>query len=168
MGFFKRFFTQPNKKYRNFQIIFTILTLNFAIPSLSYAFAPHIAIDQFAQLNANLGGTQYNAEFEMNSRFWYFLGTANVMTLAFMCFLLQYNLRRFFPVLIPLTFMKAMAATLWLSGFIRAPEYPGCMAAAILDYVTSAAFVYFSVTALRQIADQPDDVLVPMPRGAAK
>jgi len=161
----KRFFTQPSKKYRNFQIIFTILTLNFFIPSLSYIFSPQTAIDQFVQLNAKLGGSQYDPGFEMNSRFWYFLGAANVMTLALMCFLLQFNLRRFYAVLVPLTFMKALAATLWLAGYIHSPEYPGCLSAAILDYVTSAAFVYFAVSAHRDIASKADDVLVPKPCG---
>jgi hypothetical protein len=167
MGIIGRFLAQRSKKYRNFQIAFTILTLNFAIPSLSYALAPQVAVDQFVQINVKLGGT-YDPAFEMQSRLWYFLGTANVMTLALMCFLLQYNLRRFYPVLIPLTFMKAMAATLWLIGYLRAPQHPGCLAAAILDYVTSAAFVYFAVTAHRDIKDVPDGELVPGPCGGAK
>lgn len=137
----------PNE-YRQFQVVFTILTLNFAIPTLSYIFAPQVAHDQFVLLNAMLGGAQYTFP-EYGSAFWRYLGAANVATLAFMCALLQWDLRRFFPVLVPLTFMKALAATLWLAGFLQNPEWPAFLAAALLDYVTSAAFVFFATRAHR-------------------
>ena len=139
-----------NPDYRNFQVVFTILTLNFAIPTLVYIFAPQLAHQQFVELNAMLGGQPYDFP-EYASSFWPYLGAANVATLAFMCGLLQWDLRRYFPVLVPLTFMKSLAATLWLSGFIQHPEWPGFLAAAVLDYVTSAAFVFFAVRAHRSL-----------------
>jgi hypothetical protein len=151
------FWNQPNKPYRNFQIVFTILTLNFAIPTLSYIFAPLIAHEQFVELNTILGGELYVFP-EFDSLFWRYLGAANVATLALMCFLLQWDLRKYFPVLVPLTFMKSLAATLWLSGYVQHPEWPGFLAAALLDYVSSAAFVFFATRAYRALEHHPDVV----------
>jgi hypothetical protein len=159
-----RFFRQPAGHYRNFQIVFLILTLNFAIPTLSYVFAPEVAVSQFLAINEALGGAAYPwAGAEVDSRLWRYLGAANVATLALMCLLLQINLRRFYAVLVPLTFMKALAATLWLAGFIAHPGYRVFLAAAILDYVTSAAFVIFAGRARRQIEGMDDAQLVPVP-----
>ena len=109
-----------------------------------------------------LGGEPYTFA-EAGSRFWRYLGAANVATLAFMCFLLQWDLRRNFPILVPLAFMKLLAATLWLAGFIHTPQVPAFLAAALLDYVSSAAMVYFAVRAHRDIRDFPDTDLIPRP-----
>ena len=169
MKFLVRFFRQPTKKYRNFQLVFTILTLNFAIPTLAYIFAPHLAVEQFLAINDALGGAAYEyAEAELTSRLWRYLGAANVATLALMCLLLQLNLRRYFAVLLPLTFMKSLAATLWLAGFVAHPEYPVFLAAALLDYGSSAAFVYFATGAKRAIGDTDEEKLVPRPLGKGR
>ena len=157
-----RFLNQPSAKYRDFQVVYAILTLNFALPSIGYIFFPEATHEQFVALNAMLGGAPYTFA-EAQSSFWRFLGAANVATLAFMCAMLQWNLRRNFVVLVPLTFMKTLAATLWLAGFIDAPHYPAFLAAAVLDYVTSAMFVFFAIRARRDIDDLPDDDLVPRP-----
>ena len=157
-----KFLNQPSAKYRNFQIMFTILTLNFAIPTLSYIFAPEVAHAQFTELNLMLGGEPYTF-LEAQSRFWRYLGAANVATLAFMCGLLQWDLRKNYPVLVPLTFMKSLAATLWLAGFIAAPEYPAFLAAALLDYGSSFAFVFFASRAYHDIRELSDGELRPPP-----
>lgn len=157
-----RFWRQPSAKYRNFQLVFTVLTLNFALPTLTYVFAPEIAQEQFATLNELLGGAAYTFP-EAQSRFWRYLGAANVATLAFMCAALQYNLRNNFPILVPLAFMKATAATLWLAGFIATPEFPAFLAASLLDYVTTGAFLFFAIGARRDIDDLPDAELHPPP-----
>lgn len=162
MNWLRRFWTQPCRRYRNFQLMFLLLFLNFAIPTMSYAFTPAQAMAQFGQLNVVLGGVAYHVP-EAQSYFWRFLGTANVAALAFMCFLLQFDLRRYRPVLVALTFLKATAATLWLAGYLQAPQYPAFLAAAVLDYVTSAAFVYFATRAHRAIRTVPDAALVPRP-----
>ncbi len=151
MSWLGKFWGQEARAYRNFQLVFTILTLNFAIPTLSYIFAPEVAVGQFIQLNEMLGGSPYTVD-EAASHLWRYLGAANVATLAFMCALLQVNVNRFYAVLVPLTFMKALAATLWLAGFVAQPEYPAFLAAAILDYVTSGAFVFFATRAHREIS----------------
>lgn len=162
MKLFKRFLTQPASRYRIFQIVFTILTLNFAIPSISYILTPDAAIGQFASLNELLGGEVYTAP-ENDGFFWRYLGIANVMTLALMCFLLQIDLRRFFPVLLPLAFMKGSAATFWLAGFFAHTENPAFLAAAFLDYGTTAAFLFFAVRARREISRFDDRDLLPPP-----
>jgi hypothetical protein len=163
-----RFFKQPSAAYRNFQIVFSILTLNFVVPALSYTFAPEAAVDSFVRLNEWLGGAAFTFP-EAGSRLWRYLGAANVMTLGLMCFLLQLNVRRFFPVLLPLTFMKTYAALAWLGGFFADTGARVFLAAAILDLVTSVCFVFFAARARRDIANRADDVLVPRPRfGAAK
>src|SRR5687767_491616 len=106
------FWRQPCRAYRNFQIAFTILTLNFAIPAVSYALTPDTAMKQWVEINDVLGGAPYLFP-EAESRVWRYLGAANVMTLGLMCFLLQWNLRRYRPVLLPLAFLKGYNATLF-------------------------------------------------------
>lgn len=167
MKLLKRFWNQPSARYRNFQIVFTILTLNFAVPTISYVFAPETAQEQFARLNELLGGSAYTFP-EAQSRFWRYLGAANVATLALMCGLLQWNLRRNFPTLTPLIFMKSLAATLWLAGYLASPEYPAFLAAAALDFVTSALFAWFALRAHRDVEDLNDEALIPPPSPIAR
>lgn len=156
------FWRQPCRRYRNFQIVFTILTLNFTLPALSYTFTPEVAMEQFLQINALLGGASYEFP-EASSRVWRYLAAANVMTLGMSCLLLQIDLRRLFPVLIPLTFMKGYAAACWLVGWVLAPGYRFFLAAAVLDFVTCAAFVWFATRAKREIDRRADAPLVPRP-----
>lgn len=162
MGWLSSFWRQPSRRYRNHEIAFLILTLNFVLPAISYTFFPKTAIDQFLQVNSILGGAAYSFP-EEQSRVWRYLGAANVMTLGFMCFLLLFDLKRFFMVIVPLTFMKAYAATCWLVGWLFDTGAMFFLAAAVLDYVTSAAFVYFGVGASRDIRGRPDSDLVPAP-----
>jgi hypothetical protein len=156
------FWAQPCRRYRNFQIVFTVLTLNFVIPATIYTAAPEVALGQFLELNALLGGSAYNYP-EAGSRVWRYLAAANVMTLGLSCLLLQLDLRRLYAVLYPLTFMKFYAAACWLVGWIHAPGYRFFLAAAILDFVTCAAFVGFATGAKREIDAHPDRPLVPRP-----
>lgn len=162
-----RFWQQPCRRYRNFQIVFTILTLNFVIPAFGYTFTPQSAMDQFLAINRLMGGLPYTFP-EAQSHVWRYLAAANVMTLGFMCLLLQLDLRRFYAVLVPLTFMKTYAAACWWVGWIQSPGYRFFLGAAVLDTVTAAAFVYFARSAHAQIAGRPDAELVPAPWGAAK
>ncbi len=158
-----RFLAQKVGAYRDFQVVFTVLTLNFAIPTLSYVFAPDVAMAQFSALNEMLGGGPYTVA-ENTSHFWRYLGSANVAALAFMCLLLQLDIRKFGVVVVPLSFLKGTAATLWLAGWVANPEYPAFLAAAVLDYATTAAFLLFVHRALAGIAALPEAELVPKPR----
>jgi hypothetical protein len=158
------FWRQPCRRYRDFQLVFTVLTLNFVVPALVYTFAPRAAVEQFMTVNRLLGGDAYDFP-EAASRLWRYLGAANVMTLGLMCLLLQLDLRRFYSVLVPLTFMKAYAAACWLSGWVQAPGYRLFLAAAVLDTLTSAAFIYFARSAYREITRAGAPRPIPSPGG---
>ncbi|MBI2521215.1 MAG: hypothetical protein HYV97_12380 [Bdellovibrio sp.] len=156
------FWKQPSRAYRNFQVVFTFLSLNFIIPAFSYAIAPQIVAEQFHQINNLMGGVPYTFPEEM-SRMWRYLGAANVMTLGLMCFMLQINLRKFKAILIPLSFLKGYNALLFLLGFLASPQYRVFLAIAILDFVTTGAFIFFAGKAIRETDLLPDNVLIPRP-----
>ncbi|MEK6625816.1 MAG: hypothetical protein AABY86_12645 [Bdellovibrionota bacterium] len=156
------FWKQPSSAYRNFQLVFTFLSLNFIIPALSYAIAPQIAAEQFHKINSLLGGVPYTFPEEM-SRMWRYLGAANVMTLGLMCFMLQINLRKFKSILIPLCFLKGYNALLFLIGFLTAPEYRAFLGIALFDFLTTGAFIFFAGKAIKEIEPLPDNILVPRP-----
>ncbi len=164
MGGLRRFLCQPHKRYRAFQVVFTALSLNFIIPAFVYTVAPQAAMDQFLQLNALLGGAEYTFP-EAASRVWRYLAAANVMTLGLMCLLLQIDLRRLYAVLIPLAFMKGYAATCWLVGWVLSPQYRVFLAAAVLDYFTTFAFLWFAKRARQEVLSAKQGELVPAPLG---
>jgi len=159
------FFRQQVPAYRDFVIAYTILFLNFAIPVASYVFAPRVAIANFEQLNRLLGGGALPFP-EWESTFFWVLGCANVLTLAFCCAFLLWNLRAHYVALLPLTFLKAMATLLWVAAFLGPRGAPIHLGAAVLDGVTCLAFVFFARRAFRAITDLPDDRLCPRPRPA--
>lgn len=162
MSWLRRFLAQPSRPYRDFQIAFTLLTLNFVVPAASYAVAPDQAVGQIRAANRILGGDAYDAP-ESRSRVWRYLGAANVMTLGLMCLLLQLNLRRFILVLVPLAFLKGYNALLFLLGFAASPGLPVLLAIAILDFATTFAFLFFARRAWRDIRQRSDATLVPRP-----
>jgi hypothetical protein len=131
---------------RAFRIVYTFLALNFAIPTLSYAFAPDFAMAQFNGLNRLLGGGDLPAE---QSVFWWVLGVANVGTLAFCCGLLLLDVRKWYPVLFPLLFLKGFDALDWGVAWARFGE-PAYGAATLLDFVTMGALWWFPTRAMKQ------------------
>ncbi|MBI2378325.1 MAG: hypothetical protein HYV07_30275 [Deltaproteobacteria bacterium] len=161
----RAFLGQRCREYRDFQIAFTLLTANFFFPAISYAIAPEIASEQVSRINEILGGGPYgDPGAEVSVRFWRFLGAANVMTLALMCFLMQLDLRKYFVVLLPLTFLKAYNAGLFFLGWVFVPEHRAFLAISVFDFLSALAFVLFSRRAKRAIADLPDSELIPKPR----
>lgn len=162
MSIATRFWSQSCREYRDFQVVFALLTLNFVIPAVSYALRPEIAAGQFVAINHILGGIDYLFP-EAGSRVWRYLAAANVMTLGLMCFLMQYDLRKYRVVLVPLCFLKAYNATLFLAGWYTSTGLPALLAIAIFDYVTSAAFAFFSLRAFRAIQTVGDGNLIPRP-----
>jgi hypothetical protein len=159
----RQFWCQPCRRYRDFQVVFTLLTLNFVVPAVSYALRPEIAAAQFAAINELLGGAPYTFP-EAGSRLWRYLGAANVMTLGLLCLLLQLDLRRYRASLGILVFLKSYNATLFLFGFVAATQFPALLAVALFDYATSLAFWFFATRAHHEIADRPNADLVPAPR----
>ncbi len=156
-----RFLTQPNGAYRNFQLVFTVLTLNFVIPSISYLVAPEAALKSVHQLS-DLFGVPYTAC--EDGHFWRFLAFSDVATLGFICLLLQLNIRRWYPALLPLMFLKS--CSVFASAYVGLFQYqhPFFICPVVLDSVTVAAMGFFASRAHRQIRGRPDGELVPRPR----
>lgn len=149
MNLIIKFFRQPSVHYRNFQIVFTLLTLNFIIPAISYSFFPDAAIKQFSELSRYMGNGPYTIPENM-SRIWRYLAAANVMTLGVMCLLLQINLKKFYPILIPLVFLKSYNAILYLLDYMKT-GHTAFLAVALFDFFTSWAFIYFARSAFIEI-----------------
>jgi hypothetical protein len=157
-----RFFRQKHPAYRNFQLVYTVLTLNFLIPATSYLVAPDVAVQGIHDMSAWLTDAPYEVSEE--SHMWRFLAVSDVMTLGFMCLLLQINLRRWFPILLPLTFLKGSCVV--ASAYVGLFQYNHAFFVfpVVLDSVTVAAMWFFATRAHRQITRSPDDALVPRPR----
>jgi len=149
----RSFWTQPTRRYRNFQIVYTAVTANFAIPAVSYYADPAGTIQRAERIGRALGGGPLPSSEE--SDIWWVLGAGNVATLAFMCAALQYDLRRYRPVLGPLVFLK-MCSALGYAYVFKRTRHPFFLAASLLDLVTSAVMWWFASRAHDEL-DQMDD-----------
>ncbi len=157
----QKFWHQPNRSYRNFQIAYSLLTLNFLLPALSYLFFPKLAVQSLTDFGALFGQSFYPVSEE--SHLWRILAVGNVLTLAFSCFLLQWSLIRFYPVLVPLVFMKGTASLGFLGVFLWVHRHPSYLGIFFLDGVTLMMMLYFAIKAHRSLS--PDlSLLVPQPR----
>lgn len=132
--------------YRRFQIVYAILTLNFVLPAISYVVAPEMAVETLDRVNRALGGGPW--PFAETGEVWHMLAVGNVMTLGFMCALLLVDLRRFYPVLPALAFLKGFSATYSLFIGLRTGT-PAFLAIAALDGATTFAMVFFASRARR-------------------
>lgn len=148
-----------SRAHRAFRIVYAAIALNFILPAISYIVAPDAAIGTLDRVNRLLGGGAY--PFVESGSLWHMLGVGNVMTLGFMCGLLFINLRRFYPVLPALAFLKAFSAAYatWI-GLSKA--CPAFLAIGALDGSTTVAMVFFAVRARRTL----DDAQPPTPTGA--
>lgn len=137
------------------RIVFAVLVLNFWIPTLFYIFAPHGAIAQFVAVGAPFGAPPY--PHTEDSVFWRVLGIANVATLGFCCFLLMWNAKRWFDVLVPLAFLKGMSALGWFVAWFAEPM-PQDLIAGLFDALTVATMVFFGIAGRRALerAEDPD------------
>lgn len=146
-----RFWNQPNKTYRNFQLIYLFLTLNFFFPSWMYAFVPAHAIGHFESIGQLLGGGSYLMFSGEMGYVWRVLAAGNVLNLAFMCFLLLVDLKRFYPVLLPLVFMKGFTALAYLWVFLTAYHYPAFVAVFLYDGLSVFLMLFFAIRAHRTL-----------------
>ncbi len=158
------FWRQQHPAYRNFQLAYTVLTLNFLIPATSYLVAPDMMVSSVHDLGALLTDAPYTAC--EDSHMWRFLAVSDVWTLGFMCLLLQLNLRRWYPVLLVLLFCKGSSVV--ASAYVGLFQYNHAffICPVVLDSVTCLAIGFFATRARRAIGDGPDDQLVPRPRFA--
>jgi hypothetical protein len=155
----RRFWGQPNKQYRNFQIVFFLLGVHFLIPSLTYAFNPQGAIGQLKWLGSLAGATDY--PYAEDGFVWRILAAGNVFTLAFMCFMIQANVRRFYAVLVPLCVMKAYASLGFLTAYLYGLRYPVYLGVFCWDGINVLMFLYFAHTAYWSLEEWGQESAVP-------
>lgn len=127
--------------------VFAILAAQFIVPAVSYLVQPVVALGTLDQVNRLLGGGQYLAH-ENRGHVWHMLAVGNVMTLGFMCALLAWDVRRWYPVLPSLVFLKGFSA-LFSLGLALTGGPPLFFGVFLLDGLTTAAMLFFGVRAHR-------------------
>jgi len=140
------------REVRVFQVVFTLLTLNFLVPGLGYLLAPEWAMESFRKLGGWLGGGAY--PLAEQSVVWRTLGGTNVLTLGFMCLLLQVDVVRFYPVLWPLAFMKGATAAAFLGQYLFVLPYPAFLAVFAWDALAVVLFVTLAPRARRALSGE--------------
>ena len=156
----RRFWNQPNKAWRNFHLAFFLLGAYFIILSLAYILDWRGAVSSFDLSGRILGADGHYKPVEA-SYIWRALAVANVFSLGFMCFTLQANLRRFYPVLLPLCVLKASAAVGFFAIYVWRYHFPAFLAVSVWDAANIIMFLYFAHTARWSIEEWGEEVLVP-------
>jgi hypothetical protein len=143
------------KPWLPFRLLYVFLALQFAIPAASYLLVPSLALDQFEQVGRVLGEGAYPLRSGELGLLWRVLAAGNVMTLALMCGLIAWDLRKYYIVLVPLVFLKGFSAVAYFSVYFVALPYRGFLAIFALDGVTAAAMVIFAREAHRRLPAVP-------------
>jgi hypothetical protein len=133
--------------------------MHFLIPSFTYAFNPQGAIGQLKWLGDLLGAGPY--PFSEDGFAWRVLGAGNVFTLAFMCFLIESNVRRFYAVLVPLCVLKGYSSIGFLIAYLFAYPYPPFLGIFVWDGVNVLMFLYFAHTAYWSLEEWGEESAVP-------
>lgn len=157
----RSFWHQPNKQYRNFHIVFALLGIHFLVPSFVYAFAPASAIGQLQMAGELLGAGPYKFAEAEGGYVWRVLAAGNVFTLAFMCFMIQLNVRRFYAVLVPLVALKSYASVGFLAAYLFGPGYPPMLGVAVWDFTNVLMFLYFAHRAYWGLEEWGEESAVP-------
>ena len=131
-----------------FRAVYALLVLNFFLPAVSYVVAPQVTYQTADQVNRLLGGGPYPAL--ESGHLWHMLGTGNVFTLVFMCGLLLFDLKRFYPVLPALLFLKGFSA-IYAFFIAAANSVPFFYAVFMLDGVTCVVMWFFATRAHRAL-----------------
>ncbi len=161
----RRFLFQPNRAYRDFQLVYSVLTLQFLIPSLTYLVAPEVALETVHQISAFLGSPY---PFSEESHIWRMLAFSDVWTLGSMCLILQLNLRRWYPVLLPLLICKGSSVVGSAYIYFVQEPHPFLLVPVFLDGLTVWVMWYFASKARRESDDDDIRAWVPQPRFAAQ
>lgn len=141
------------KPWGPFRLFYLVLVLNFAFPATCYLFAPDFAIDRFEEVGRMLGDGPYPLRAAELGLVWRVLASGNVMTLAFMCGLILWNVRKYFVVLVPLLFLKGFSALGYLGVFLFVLPYRGFLAVFLLDAATACGMVFFARRAVDKLAE---------------
>jgi hypothetical protein len=127
------------KAHLQFRVVYAFLAAQFIVPAISYAVRPATALGTLDAINAALGG----GAIVETGRVWHMLAVGNVMTLGFMCAIMAVDLRRYYPMLPALAFLKGFSAL--YSLYIGAAEHvPVFFAIFALDGATTAAMLLFA------------------------
>ncbi len=130
-----------------FKVVYGVLTLNFFLPAVSYVVEPQLTYQTMDQVNRLLGGGPYPGV-ESGGHLWHMLGTGNVFTLALMCGLLWWDVKKYAAILPALMFLKGFSAiyALFIGAAHGIPFFFGVFA---LDGVSTFAMWFFATRALR-------------------
>lgn len=158
----RRFWTQPRKDYRNFQIAYAVLAAQSLALAAGFLWAPDAVVDGFVRLGGLMGG-EYYPLYE-RSYLWRMLAAAQVMTPAFICVFLQLDIKRHWAALYPLIFIRAVTAAAYLAVFAAVLTFPAFFAAAVWDIAAGFILIYFA-RAGRRAAQEDHAVLVPRALG---
>lgn len=158
----ERFFRQKSRDYLYFQLAFGALAFHALVSGLAYLFSPESALEPFLWLGVKLGGREYLVAEQ--SHFWRVLAGVDVLTLAFLCVLLQVDVKRHWLAVYILVFMKAVTAAAFLGVHVFANSYPAFWGMAVWNALVCAAFLFFAIRA-RMAAEADETVLVPRPLG---
>ncbi len=139
--------------------VFAVLAAQFIVPAFSYLVQPAVALGTLDRVNRLLGGGGYAAA-ENTGHVWHMLAVGNVMTLGFLCALLAFDVRRFYPALPGLVFLKGFSA-LFSLGLGLTGHPPLFFAVFALDGATTVAMVVFGVRANRALRRAEGEVLAP-------
>lgn len=143
--------TLATPAHTQFRVVYVLLALNFILPAISYMVRPETTLHTLEAINLAMGGSASAAGANAGGRVWHMLAVGNVMALGFMCALMAANLRRFYPVLPALAFLKAFSA--FYSLFIAASEHiPVFYAVFVLDGVTTCVMIFFARRAHRALS----------------
>ena len=159
MEMLRRFWRQPDRKYRNFQLVYGFLTVNFLVPAATYYLDRDGTAERARKMGERFGHPELPGR--EDGYIWWILGAGNVATLGAMCLMLQLNLRRFRPVLPALLVLKSLSSI----GFLfvwRRTKHPFFAAVSAYDGLTVGAMAYFAESAYRSLP-VGDDGLLPRP-----
>ncbi|HEY7134206.1 MAG TPA: hypothetical protein VIB48_03995 [Acidimicrobiia bacterium] len=132
--------------YRVFQVVYALLTVQFAVLGVSYLADPGGAVHTFSTWNQHLGGIRLLAP---DVPPWRYATAVGMTTLALMCLMALLDLRRNHPVVAPAAFFKAYNAVLWF--WYANHRMPVFVAAGVLDVVEAVVMVVVATAAYRTL-----------------
>jgi hypothetical protein len=146
--------TKPRTRWRLARVVFAVLALQFFIPAISYIAAPELTVQTMRDINMLLRGGPWPSD--ETTQLWHMLAVGNVMTLAFLCFLLWLDMVRLFPILPGLVFLKGFSALYSLAlGF--AHDIPAFFGVFVLDGSTTVLMVVAAVMGRRAWHEMPEE-----------
>jgi hypothetical protein len=138
------------RRPQTFQIVFALLTLEFAGLGISYLADPAAAVRGFSRWNQVLGGIPLVGP---DVAPWRYVTAIGMITVGLMCAMLLVDLGRNYTMIVPVAFFKTVNAVLWVWYAARygAGNLPVFYAAAAFDGVQVLAMVVVAGSAHRSL-----------------